>query len=59
MRRLLALALCAGAAACGVEPARPMLAGANEMQARQGLFSGPSGDVLLIGVDPAPQEGAD
>jgi hypothetical protein len=32
-----------------------MLTGANEMQARPGLFSGPSGDVLLIGVDPAPQ----
>lgn len=52
MRALPALALCLGAAACGVEPARPMLTGANEMQARQGLFSGPTGDVLLIGSDP-------
>lgn len=51
MRGLVALALCLGVAACGVTPGTPLPMGANEMQTRPGLFSGPTGDVLLVGSD--------
>lgn len=54
MRRVVAIGLCFAAAACGIEPARPMLTGANEIQPRSGLFTGPTGEVLLIGVEREP-----
>lgn len=52
MRSVGMMALCLAMAACAITPGTPLPMGANEMQARPGLFSGPTGDVLLIGRDP-------
>jgi hypothetical protein len=50
MSRAVALAL-ALAACAGLEPVDPPLMGANEMQQRPGLFSGPDGDFVIVGSD--------
>jgi hypothetical protein len=47
-----AMALVFALAGCaGVEPVDPPLMGANEMQQRPGLFSGPDGDFVIAGSD--------
>lgn len=56
MRTIIAMLLLLASAACGVQPGQPMLTGANEMTDRPGLFSGPTGDFLLLGSDAPPQD---
>ena len=52
MRAVISIALCMALMSCGVEPGRPPIAGSNEIQTQPGLFSGESGDFLIIGTDP-------
>lgn len=56
MRVAAVILLCAACAACsGVEGDAPPMMGANEMQQRPGVFSGPGGQFVLTGenyVDP-------
>lgn len=54
MRRLVILALAALAAGCGFKPGTPDMMGANEMRPRPGVFSGPTGDFLIVGTRPDP-----
>jgi hypothetical protein len=54
MRRLCALALAALAAGCGFKPGTPDMMGANEMRPRPGVFSGPTGEFLIVGTRPDP-----
>ena len=56
MRRLVILALAALAAGCGFEPGTPDMMGANEMRPRPGVFSGPTGDFLIVGTRPDPAQ---
>ena len=54
MRIVALIALGMTLMSCGVEPGRPPLAGSNELQPRSGIFSGESGDFLILGTDPPP-----
>lgn len=52
MRAMAALLACGLLAACsGVTPGTPQMMGANEMQERPGMFSGPDGEFVLVGDD--------
>jgi hypothetical protein len=56
MLRLCALSAAALAAGCGFAPGTPDLMGANEMRPRPGVFSGPTGDFLIVGTRPDPAQ---
>ena len=54
MRAALVMALALALSACsGVRPGTPPMAGPAEMQPRPGLLSGPTGDFLIVGDEPA------
>jgi hypothetical protein len=58
MRTTAALAVALLVSACsGVEPRVPLAQGANEMQPRPGLFSGPTGEFVLVGSPEVPPDG--
>jgi hypothetical protein len=50
------MALLVSACSC-VEPGVPLAQGANEMQPRPGLFSGPTGEFVLVGSPEVPPDG--
>jgi hypothetical protein len=56
MRRLVALSLAALGAGCGFQPGAPDMMGANEMRPRPGVFSGPTGEFLIVGTRPDPAQ---
>lgn len=59
MRRWSAVGLLCLLGACsGMEGVAPPQMGANEMQPRPGLFSGPYGEFVLVGPETAAPEGA-
>ena len=57
MRPVVTLMLFGLVAACsGIEPDTPQMTGANEMQPRPGLFSGPDGEFVLVGEPSLPPD---
>ena len=60
MRFSIILAVVSVLAGCaGVQPGLPPVAGPADLPAGPGLFSGASGDFLLVGNEPAGEEPAE